>query len=53
MPRDSSTKLSKREQIKQSNKKAEADRKKKKNACDDKYSGKILSRKCSPGSNDV
>ena len=39
MPRDSSTKLSKREQIKQSNKKAEADRKKKKNEDSDSDNG--------------
>jgi ATP-dependent Lon protease len=39
MPRDSSTKLSKREQIKRSNKKAEADRKKKKNEESDSDNG--------------
>ncbi len=42
MTRDSSNKLSKREQVKRSNKNAEADRKKKKNEdsdSDDNYSG--------------
>ena len=39
MPRDSSTKLSKREQVKRSNKKAEADRKKKKNEESDSDNG--------------
>jgi len=39
MVRDSSTKLSKREQVKRSNKKAEADRKKKKNEDSDSDNG--------------
>jgi ATP-dependent Lon protease len=39
MPRDSSTKLSKREQVKRSNRKAEADRKKKKNEESDSDNG--------------
>lgn len=39
MPRDSSTKLSKREQVKRFNKKAEADRKKKKNEESDSDNG--------------
>jgi ATP-dependent Lon protease len=39
MPRDSTTKLSKREQVKRSNKRAEADRKKKKNEESDSDNG--------------